>query len=205
MKWFKNRQNALSSTNNTDGFVDVPKVDPRWGPLMRDELICGCCNENYKSLLSIGYGAPEAWPHSVDHNKPDRVDMQSDAFLNQDLCKIDDCYFIRAVLIFPLVGSEISFLIGTWVEVSQPDFHDFVTQMPFGKQGSMDIMFCQLANIIPPFRSGLPCIMKPRDGVQRPIVHVAIEEDPLYAAQIDGLDFDQLAEILHAHGHFLKH
>jgi hypothetical protein len=43
--------------------------------------------------------------------------------------------------------------------------------------------------------------MQPRDHFQRPITHAALEEDPLYIAQIDGSDFDQLMAFLAGYGH----
>lgn len=205
MKWFK----PLKSTTKPhlhsaeSAFVDTPAIDDRWRLLATDALHCGCCGVNFKELLSIGYSAPEDWPHPIDKQDNHVVDLKHGDFLTQDLCKLGERRFVRAVMPLPLVGLDIPFLVGIWVEITVTDFEIFVATLPSGNQGSLDIMFCTMANIVPPFRPNLPFIMKPRDDFQRPVVHVAIEEDPLYVAHVDGLGFDQVVEILRAHGHYL--
>lgn len=200
MKWFKNLQQNLTSSADP---IDTPSLDPRWRDLSLGKFRCGCCDKNFTDLLSMGYSAPEDWPSDKIRASSHDIDLADETFLTQDLCKFSNRHFVRAVLLLPLLGSEVPFLIGIWVEISETYFRSFAAEMPSGKQGQLEIMFCRLANIIPPFRIGLPCIMKPRDNFQRPVVHIAIEEDPLYAAQIDGLDFDQLLDMLRPHGHFL--
>ena len=202
MKWFKNLKAHFPAARTELAQVDTPPIDHRWAALGSNQIICDCCGVDFCDLLSIGYAAPEDWPHAADTENHHTVDLNGGDFLTQDLCRLGDRRFIRCVLTLPLVGHEAPFLIGVWVEVSESDFLNFVREMPDGRQGSMVMMFCTLANIVPPFRAKLPCVMQPRNDFHRPVVHVAIEEDPLYAAQFDGLDFDQLLQILGAHGHF---
>ncbi|GEM_PF-437525 len=204
MKWFNlaPRKRATPAPSPSTQFSETPAIDPRWAHIHDDQNICGCCETTLKDLLSLAYVAPERWTGTASPQDnsailhPDTTDI-----LTHDLCRMADHHFIRTVMIIPLIGCADPIILGIWVEVDQACFHTYLDTMPLGQQGVMPLMFGKTANIIPGFGMGQACVMQPRDDFQRPITHIAIEEDPLYIAQIDGFDFDQLITLLAGYGH----
>lgn len=203
MKWFSTAfRTQQKSDHQISVFNETPRVDSRWALIHAAETRCSCCDAPLKSLLSLAYSAPEDWNR-------DTIAQENIVFLNaskgdiltHDLCRIGDKYFIRSVMIIPLVGCADPIILGVWVSVDPKTFETYLDTMPQGTQGTMPLLFGKLGNVIPGYGIDQACVMQPRDNFQHPITHAAIEEDPLYIAQIDGFDFDQLMVFLAGYGH----
>jgi len=109
MKWFKNLKAHFPAARTELAQVDTPPIDHRWTALGSNLIICDCCGVDFCDLLSIGYAAPEDWPHAADTENHHTVDHNGGDFLTQDLCRLGDRRFIRCVLTLPLVGHEAPF------------------------------------------------------------------------------------------------
>jgi hypothetical protein len=203
MKWFSPVLKTQSQSDQHAGvFHETPPIDNRWALIHATDLPCTCCDASLKSLLSLAYTAPEDWQGDAKAQDNSAIlnAVQGD-ILTHDLCRIGDKHFIRSVMIIPLVGCADPVILGVWVSVDRNTFDTYLTTMPLGTQGSMPLLFGTLGNVIPGYGSDQACVMQPRDHFQRPITHAALEEDPLYIAQIDGSDFDQLMAFLAGYGH----
>jgi len=203
MKWFSPVSKTQPRSDQHAGvFHETPPIDGRWALIHAADTLCRCCDTSLQSLLSIAYTAPEEWRGSaIAQDNSAILDAVQGDILTHDLCRIGDKHFIRSVMIIPLVGCADPVILGIWVRVDDKTFGTYLTTMPLGTQGSMPLLFGTLANVIPGFGTDHPCVMQPRDNFQRPITHAALEEDPLYIAQIDGFDFDQLLAFLAGYGH----
>lgn len=203
MKWFSPVSKPRSKSDRHAGaFHETPRIDSRWALIHTPDTICSCCNTSLKSLLSLAYSAPEDWHgDAIAQDNSAILHCPKGDILTHDLCRIGDNHFIRSVMIIPLVGCADPVILGVWVRVDDTTFSDYLTTMPQGTQGNMPLLFGTLGNIIPGYGTHQACVMQPRDNFQRPITHAALEQDPLYIAQIDGFDFDQLLAFLGGYGH----
>ena len=182
-------------------FQETPQPEPRWAAIFDGTATCPCCNARLLDLLSLAYAGPEAW---IGTKPPEDNDVFFNAkgdVLTHDFCRIGDQHFVRAVMLLPFHGMDSCLILGIWVHLEKPCFDRFHDSYPDGKQGGLDMQFGWVANVIPGFSGPHPCCIQPRDNFQRPIVHAALEEDPLYGVQIDGMTYDMLMEMLEGFGH----
>jgi hypothetical protein len=83
MKWFKNLKAHFPAARTELAQVDTPPIDHRWTALGSNQIICDCCGVDFCDLLSIGYAAPEDWPHTAGTENRHTVDLNGGDFLTQ--------------------------------------------------------------------------------------------------------------------------
>ena len=189
------------SDKKKSAFTETPEPETRWIALLEGTATCPCCDVPLRDLLSLAYFGPEEWSQTEPPQDNDTFFTAQGDVLTHDFCRIGDKHFVRTVMLIPFHDVEYCLILGTWVYLDQPSFDRFHDSYPSGEQGALDMQFGWIANVIPGFRGPHPCCIQPRNNFQRPIAHAALEEDPLYGAQIDGITYDMLLDMLEGFGH----
>lgn len=163
---------------------------------------CVCCGKNISELLSLAYMAPDSWPHEREQRANQFFLDSDDDILTEDLCRIGNDFFVRAIMSFPIVNSDQALLFGVWGSLSKENFQTYLETFDTGEQGQLDLMFSWLGNYgFCETETPVPCVLQPRNDRQRPVMVVAQEDHPLFAKQSDGLDWQEVERFLKNAGH----
>ena len=122
--------------------------------------------------------------------------------LTEDFCRLGEDRLVRGLVEIPLLGLETPLSIGVWSSLSIQNFDRYVATFDEGNQSSLGPMTSWLCNPVPgDARFPDPVWLEPRDGRIRPAIKFAEDTHPLWAAQRDGLGYDDLAKLLRTYGH----
>lgn len=116
---------------------------------------------------------------------------------NNDLCVLDgDRFFVRAVLPLAVIGREIPYNIGLWVEVSQRTFERVYELWDESGQADEPAFPAHIANDIPshPSTIGLAATISLTGPTTRPMVTLLAAEHPFVREQRSGITVHRAAQ-----------
>jgi len=123
---------------------------------------------------------------------------------SEDLCSIsDEEFFIRGVLLLPIVDREIDFGLGVWVSLSRSNFERYVELFECSDPTSENPYFGWFSNKVP----GYPDTLSLKTNVylqrypHRPQIVLERSDHPLSIHQHQGIDFQSLQRFLEANLH----
>ncbi len=159
---------------------------------------CPCCGEEITGLPDVGYDAPAYYPGT-----PEEAAAQQ-ATLTSDLCTIaGEDFFIRALCLVPVQGSDQDFGWGVWVSLSKENFQRYSESYGDPDQSKLGPMFGWFSNKLPgyPDTLSLQTTVVPQDSNQRPLVYIneVHQDHPLFAEQREGMPQDKLAKLYAEH------
>ena len=177
--------------------MNLLDLDARWRRFHDEERACPCCGRRFNGVFDIGFEHPDAWPHGPLPEGETEMQAGEDK-LGQDLCRLGERRFIRAILPLPIRGSDEVFHFGTWAEVAADPFYAYIDAC-FG-EGAFDGCDAVLDNALPGFEAelGAACTLQPGPDGQRP--RLTAQDGPLREAQETGISFDDLLDIYAASG-----
>jgi len=126
--------------------------------------------------------------------------------LTSDECVVDGHYFVRACLEIPVVGSELPFVWGVWVSLSQASYEKYREVFNVEHRSHVGPFFGWLSVALPLYPStvNLKTYVHLRDGGVRPSVELEQTEHPLALEQRSAMTTERLGEIyshcMQAHG-----
>ena len=180
--------------------------DKRWSELEASGFRCTQCGNMHRGVFDLAPDAPDLWQGGMKRSAnaafldgPPGASLCSD-----DFCVIEgDRYFIRCVLPVPLIGAgDRTFSFGVWCLVFDDDFERYRSTFDDGNQSHLGPFKARIGNRLKPFNAmNARCILRLKDGRNRPDVEVTEADHPLQVAQSAGLDFDALMAIYDANGH----
>ena len=153
---------------------------------------CGTCGEVHEGLPDYGYDTPIYYCGIPEAERAARCQI------NSDICVIDnEHFFVRAVLLVPILGTEESFGWGLWVSLAEADFRrtlelwdaeDVIGEGPF---------YGLLSNRLPFYPDTLELAVRVhlQNGGQRPRLELEPSDHPLACEQRDGLSWDRTIEL----------
>lgn len=195
MRWF-GKLLGKGSQSTTQTLAD----DPRWQRFNDTSYNCRCCGQSFSGVFGLAINTPDVWNGPPEPQPNDILKPNTDA-LTEDFCIQDEDYFVRCLLPFSIIGSEVYFSFGIWGSLSRDNFHIFAESFNDGKQSSVGPMFSWMANALPrSYITPTEAELVPQDNHQRPILRITDEAHPYFFAQRDGITFDQLLDIYAEHG-----
>lgn len=155
---------------------------------------CHTCNEEHDDLPDIGFQKPEPWFDVPEEELARRV------VLTADTCVIDDeHYFIRGVLLIPIVDRPEGppFGFGVWVSQKKENFEAYVDSPDSDEIGPF---FGWLSTRIPCYEEDT-FLLKTRahfqGGNRRPLIELEPTDHPLSIDNREGITLARAWEIVH--------
>jgi hypothetical protein len=180
------------------------ELAPRWKALEERGWTCHSCGETHRGVIDLGYDRPLYWS-GHDAPWPNSELNCAGSILTEDFCVLDgEHFFIRTLLLLPLVGNPGSFLgLGLWSSLSKPNFDLYVETFDDGNQSRHGPWFSWLSNGLKgyPDCRQLKSMVFPQDDGQRPLVQLDECSHPLSFQQREGIPYERLLELYAANGH----
>ena len=153
---------------------------------------CATCDEEHDDLPDLGLQYPDPYLAVPEHERAHRATFTSDVCTTID----DDGehYFIRGVILIPILERDEPFGIGAWVSQSKSNFDRYVA----GED--MDPTFGWLVNRIAGYEPSTALLKTQvhfRTGKQRPTIVLEPTEHPLAVQQREGISLDRAWAIVH--------
>ena len=176
--------------------------DPRWQHFNDKNFACTCCGQSHSGVFDISFDHPDSWPHGslIDSGQANlRVGQD---FLNPDICLHGEFRFIKALLRFPILGSDQYFAFGVYVSLKPENFEALLKAEDAGTLDKVDPMFCWVSHALPYFDTTefLPANVSGFSPDLRAFVTLDPECGTIAQAQSDGITFDQLLDLYSATG-----
>jgi len=147
---------------------------------------CACCGKETTNL-EPQFLRPDAYVKLSEEEK------QTLAHAGDDLCRVGDRYFIRTVMPIPVIGREVPFSVGIWVEVDFKDFKFYVENFNVDCEGKFRGV---IANSMPNHAESvmLGVEVRLRGKADRPAIFVLDADHPLSKMQNKGISQHDLLE-----------
>lgn len=159
---------------------------------------CSCCGDWHDGLPDLAFGAPYYYDQLSAEDKASRASK------SDDLCSIDDSdFFIRAVLLIPVIGANASFGWGVWVSLSRQSFQRYVELYDAPDPSSEDPYFGWFCNRLPwyPETLSLKTSVHLQPYPSRPQILLEPTDHPLSIHQRFGIDLPTLQKIVETNRH----
>lgn len=180
--------------------------DPRWQRLTTQDWTCPACGRAHRGLFDLATRHPAQWPHGEDCEPNSALRLDGD-FLSEDFCVLrGEHFFVRSLLVLPIIGSDAEFAFGVWGTLSRQNFDLYLDTFDAGAQGHLGPWFswfsCDLRAY--PNTVNLKAQMYPREGRQRPVLELMADDHPLALEQRNGVTFDRVLELYALHDHDIR-
>ena len=151
---------------------------------------CGCCGKEVGDFFyDKGYQMPdEIWDLSSD-------DREARTKIDDDLCRLDNRYFLRGVANLAVKGTNKEFGWGIWVEVPQEKFFEYIEN--YNSDNSAVASFSgTVANNLPfhPKTMGIAAEVQLGNETQRPTFKIVEPSHLLTQEQINGITLERVHE-----------
>ncbi|MEK9156553.1 MAG: DUF2199 domain-containing protein [Patescibacteria group bacterium] len=156
-------------------------------------FVCSSCGQTHDDLpLDWVFKAPFYWRPEMDMNG-------EKTFLNPDLCRIDNDYFIRAVLKIPILNTDQAFVWGVWVSLSEANFKRYLKLLGTKQEPLEHPYFGWLSSSIPvyPETLNIKTNVHFQGRGKRPVIELDhTSEHLLCREQHDGVTMDRVHELI---------
>lgn len=154
---------------------------------------CATCGETHDDLPDLGFRWPDPYFAIPEAERAVRI------WGNSDTCAIDDeDFFIRGVILIPIVESSDHFGLGVWVSQKRENFETYLANFDTPDIGPF---FGWLSNSIPfydPDTWALKTRAHFQGRKQRPLIELAPCDHPLYLDYSRGISLERAWSIAHA-------
>lgn len=182
-----------------------PPADPRWAALLSTGFRCSVCRKVHRGVFDLGIDHPDPWSGDPAPRSNGEITRGSDV-LTEDFCISEGSFFVRGILVIPLVGTAETFAYGAWTTLAEKNFWKYVDTFDSGEQAALGPWFGWFSHRLKgyPDTANLKCQVHPRDGRQRPLIELEPTDHPLSVEAREGIPFDRLLDIYALHGHDLR-
>lgn len=152
---------------------------------------CECCGADIGEFaFDKAYAMPdEIWDLSEQ-------EREARTITDNDLCRLDDRYFIRGVAYVPVLDSDQSYGWGIWVEVDIKDFKLYNENYD-NDNSNLPSFTGKIANALPNYKketTGVSVEIKLGNETQRPTLFCRDYAHPLAQEQRDGIPLRRVHE-----------
>lgn len=120
--------------------------------------------------------------------------------LDSDLCSVDkEHFFIRTVLLIPILDSDEHLGFGVWVSQKQENFETYIEKHDTREIGPFFGWLSNELNYGGIPTTNLKTMAHFQGNGQRPLIVIDESEHPLYLAQKNGISMDEAWEIAHTY------
>ena len=164
---------------------------------MDEELTYTCrkCGEVHRGLPDFGYDAPAHYYDVPEAQRETRTKH------NSDFCIVDDeHYFIRVVLLVPIIGRDDNFGWGVWSSLSEQNFQRYGDLFHAEDVTGDGPFFGWLSNTVPFYPDALnqKLMVHLQSGGMRPRAELEPTDHPLSIDQRNGISLDRAIDIAEA-------
>lgn len=159
---------------------------------------CSCCGGWHEGLPDLAFAAPAYYEQLSDEHK------RTHARKSDDFCSIDDeDFFIRGVLLIPILGSDAHFGWGAWVSLSRENFRRYLELYDAPDPTGEGPYFGWFSNTLPwyPDTLSLKTNVHLQPYPDRPLIELEPTDHPLSIHQRNGIDLSTLQQIVEANIH----
>ena len=153
---------------------------------------CKTCGNYHEGLPDIGYRYPDTYFTIPESEREARTKF------NTDLCSIDDeHFFIRGVLLIPVLGQDEQLGLGVWVSQSQENFETYVANYDTDEIGPF---FGWLSNSLPFYDQdtwALKTMAHFQGNGQRPLIVLEPSDHALFKDIESGISLERAWEYVH--------
>jgi len=160
------------------------------------KFTCSDCGQEHDvSEISFGAHEPDQWWKLTDEER-------SNSELTDETCMIDvpgeQSYFIRAVLVLPIRGTDRTFEWGVWCSLSEASFREVAQRWSDPTRVDLGPQFGWLCTQLPfyPETMFLKTHVRQRPPGLRPLVELESTDHPLAVQQRDGVAPEELAALV---------
>jgi len=154
---------------------------------------CAICGETHDDLPDVAFRWPDPYFDVPEPERAARIKATTDT------CAIDDeHFFIRGVILVPILGGSDQFGLGVWVSQKRENFQTYLDNFDTSDIGPY---FGWLSNRISYYERDT-FLLKTRAHFQgenqRPLIELEPSEHPLYSDYANGISLDKAWSIVHA-------
>lgn len=172
--------------------------------LLSSRRKCRCCGSTFCDLLSLEYDRPDGCPPELPKLDNSVFLMERGDVLTEDLCRVGEHRFIRAVLVLPLGEGEHEMVIGVWCAISPVHFDQYLDMMDDGPVPGDETFPAWMSNAVPPDGNiPLACQLHLLPGDQRPEVELTEKGHDLTRMQKTGMSFTDVLGLIYRYNHDL--
>lgn len=167
---------------------------------------CGSCDEWHTGpMLDIGYDAPRYWREELEKSTrwsflpSGNLHKEAHSFLDTDYCAVDDeDFFVRGVILLPIIGTSENFGWGVWGSVSRDNFEALLKTDQGGTHPEFPPMFSWLSNQIAGYPDTLSLKMYAdiQKDNSRPNFRLQPSNHPLAQEFLCGITPERIKEIM---------
>lgn len=154
--------------------------------------VCSCCGQTHTSLPDIAFNMPLYAQNVPSKERKIRVK------LNEDLCAVDEeHFFIRTVLLLPILDTNENLGFGVWVSQKQENFQTYIDNYdtnqigPFFGWLSNEFQYKNKSTL------SLQTMANFQGDGKRPILTLIECDHPLYEDHINGIHMDDALKLAH--------
>jgi len=154
---------------------------------------CATCGKTHDGIPDLSFQRPDPYFGVPESERDSRIQA------NSDLCTIDDeDFFIRGVILLPILGQVDHFGLGVWISQRRENFYTYVNNFDTREIGPF---VGWLSNRIPFYEVdtwAMKTIAHFQGKGQRPHIELEPSDHPLYADYSKGVTLDRAWSIVHS-------
>ena len=153
---------------------------------------CTCCGKVHDDLPDVAFDMPGYARSIPGDEQSQRVKIDS------DLCAVDqEHFFIRGVLLIPIINHNQSLGFGVWVSQKRENFQCYLANYDSEKIGPFFGWLSNEFNFKGQPTLNLKTMAHFQGNGQRPLIELEESNHPLYLAQKNGITLDEAWKIAH--------
>jgi hypothetical protein len=157
---------------------------------------CPTCGKEHEGLPDLGFRWPDPYFGVPEVERGARIKGTS------DVCAIDnEDFFVRGVILLPIVESEDHFGIGAWVSQKRENYETYLSNFDTADIGPF---FGWLSNSIAFYEPETwlhPSQVRFQGNRLRPLIELQESDHPLYRDYAEGISLSRAWQIVHAQTH----
>lgn len=165
---------------------------------------CGSCEDWHTGpCLDFSFSSPSYW--TTENEAANQINFFSSGstglpttFLDEDVCVIDNDYFIRGIIHLPIIGTTETFRWGVWGSLSRENFEKLLLMNDDPKRAELEPMFSWLSSSIPEYPETLNLKMYAhiQEPDTRPMFELEPTDHPLSQEYYHGITPERVKEIM---------
>jgi hypothetical protein len=157
---------------------------------------CATCGKEHDDLPDLAFTWPDPYYGVPEAERPRRIKSTSDT------CVIDEeDFFIRGVILMPIVQTGRQFGIGVWVSQKRENYHTYLQNYDTAAVGPFFGWLCNSIPFYQPDTWAMKTKAHLQGNNQRPLIELEPSDHPLYLDYSNGVTLARAWEIAHARHH----